>query len=74
MLGPNASGPYKQTNPSEFFQPKKNSQVKPTNNNPNFIWVNLGTMGWVMHTKENLVWNMDGYCYLAAMNDNGLKN
>ena len=73
-LGPNASGPYQQSNPAEFFQPRKNSQVKPTSSNPNVTWVNLGTMGWVSHTKENPVWNMDGYCYLVAINDVGLKN
>ena len=73
-LGPNASGPYKQTNPPEFFQPKKNSQVKPISSHPGITWVNLGTMGWVTHTKENLVWNIDGYCYLAAINLKGLRN
>ena len=31
-------------------------------------------MGWVTHTKENPVWNMNGYCYLATINDDGLKN
>ena len=39
-LGPNASGPYKQENPTEFFQPKKNSTVKPTSNCPGITWVN----------------------------------
>ena len=73
-LGPNASGPYKQMNPLEFFQPKKNSQVKPISSHPGITWVNLGTMGWVTHTKENLVWNIDGYCYLAAINLKGLRN
>ena len=73
-LGPNASGPYKQTNPPEFFQPKKNSSVKPTSSHPSVTWVNLGTMGWVTHTKENLVWNIDGNCYLAAINLEGLRN
>ena len=73
-LGPNASGPFKQENPTEFFQPRKNSTVKPTSNHPGTTWVNLGTMGWVTHTKQNLVWNIDGYCYLAAINNEGLKN
>ena len=73
-LGPNTSGPYKQENPTEFFQPRKNSTVKPASGHPGTTWVNLGTMGWVTHTKENLVWNIDGYCYLAAINDEGLKN
>ena len=73
-LGPNTSGPYKQMNPPEFFQPKKNSQVKPISSHPSITWVNLGTMGWVTHTKVNLVWNIDGYCYLAAINNEGLKN
>ena len=41
---------------------------------PGITWVNLGTMGWVTHTKENPVWNMDGYCYLVAINNEGLKN
>ena len=31
-------------------------------------------MGWVTHTKQNPVWNIDGYCYLAAINNEGLKN
>ena len=31
-------------------------------------------MGWVTHTKINPVWNIDGYCYLAAINNEGLKN
>ena len=73
-LGPNASGPYKQENPTEFFQPRKNTGVRPTSNCPGITWVNLGTMGWVTHTKINPVWNIDGYCYLAAINDEGLKN
>ena len=73
-LGPNASGPYKQENPTEFFQPRKNSTVRPKSNCPGITWVNLGTMGWVTHTKQNLVWNIDGYCYLAAINNEGLKN
>ena len=58
-LGPNASGPYKQENPTEFFQPRKNSTVKPTSRHPGTTWVNLGTMGWVTHTKENPVWNIE---------------
>ena len=73
-LGPNASGPYKQMNPPEFFQPKKNTGLKPISNCPGVTWVNLGTMGWVTHTKENPVWNIDGYCYLAAINLEGLRN
>ena len=73
-LGPNASGPYKKQNPTEFFQPRKNSMIKPTSSHPSTTWVNLGTMGWVTHTKQNPVWNIDGYCYLAAINNKGLKN
>ena len=73
-LGPNASGPYKQENPTEFFQPRKNSTVKPTSSHPGTTWVNLGTMGWVTHSKQNPVWNIDGYCYLVAINNEGLKN
>ena len=73
-LGPNTSGPYKQTNLPEFFQPKKNSTVKPSSSHPGITWVNLGTMGWVTHTKENPVWNIDGYCYLVAINLKGLRN
>ena len=73
-LGPNTSGPYKQQNPTKFFQPRKNSTVKPTSGHPGTTWVNLGMMGWVTHTKQNLVWNIDGYCYLAAINNEGLKN
>ena len=73
-LGPNASGPYKQTNPPEFFQPKKNTGLKLISNCPGVTWVNLGTMGQVSHTKENPVWNIDGYCYLAAINLKGLRN
>ena len=67
-------GPYKQENPPEFFQPKKNTGIKPISNCPVVTWVNLGTMGWVTHTKENPVWNIDGYCYLAAINLEGLRN
>ena len=33
-LGPNTSGPYKQENPMEFFQPRKNSMIKPTSSHP----------------------------------------
>ena len=48
--------------------------VKPTSSHPGTTWVNLGTMGWVTHSKQNPVWNMDGYSYLAAINNKGLKN
>ena len=48
--------------------------IKPTSSHPSTTWVNLGTMGWVTHTKQNPVWNIDGYCYLAAINNKGLKN
>ena len=74
MMEHYTSGPYKQMNPPKFFQPKKNSQVKPISSHPSITWVNLGMMGWVTHTKENLVWNIDGYCYLVAINNKGLKN
>ena len=37
-LGPNASGPYKQKNPTEFFQPKKNSLMVQTTKNGLLKW------------------------------------
>ena len=73
-LGPNASGPSTLNNPQEFFQPRKNANACPKSSDPYTTWVNTSTLGWVTHTSENPVWNLDGYCYLAAINQTGLES
>ena len=34
----------------------------------------MSTLGWVTHTTKNLVWRLDGYCYLAAINQVRLES